>query len=347
MSIFTQGQERSNSLRHVICERDVGLFSLVQQVIANTNWAIQENRIPIVYFQDKTCYWTPTGYRDCDTVWEYYFEPAVVGFPVSSIPQNVRTLIARKYPSPFDVGYFADEDTFVSSHFGDHPELKGKTLVIPYLVKDPDEKLRREASELIRKYVRPRDYIEERVNCFFESHMSGNYVIGVHVRGTDAISKEEIRWHRQGSLKLPKYVSTINRLLRDQPKAKIFVATDGQASLDYLKQVFENRVIAFASLRHEGGYAAGRGPTGWIMPAYIAADRDRAARNGEEAVIEYLLLARCKHLIHNGSSLARTVLLRNPEMPHTNTHAVPAYRQLLARVVARTKRSKQKISMKG
>jgi len=40
---------------HVICERDAGLFSLIQQVIANIPWAIQEGRLPVVYFQGKTC----------------------------------------------------------------------------------------------------------------------------------------------------------------------------------------------------------------------------------------------------------------------------------------------------
>jgi hypothetical protein len=56
------------------------------------------------------------------------------------------------------------------------------------------------------------------------------------------------------------------------------------------------------------------------MPAYITGARERAARNGEEAVIEYLLLSRCHYLVHNGSSLARTVLLNAPHVPHTNTH---------------------------
>ena len=56
------------------------------------------------------------------------------------------------------------------------------------------------------------------------------------------------------------------------------------------------------------------------MPAYICGDRDVAARNGEEAVIEYLLLSRCDYLVHNGSSLARTALLNAPWLPHTNTH---------------------------
>ena len=71
---------------HVICERDVGLFSLIQQVISNIPWAVKENRIPIVYFGDNTCYWTPHGYRGRQTVWEYYFEPVVTEYPASTIP---------------------------------------------------------------------------------------------------------------------------------------------------------------------------------------------------------------------------------------------------------------------
>jgi hypothetical protein len=305
---------------HIICERDAGLFSLIQQVIGNIPWALREGRIPVVYFQDKTCYWTPDGYHGKDTVWEYYFEPVVSAYPASIIPRHVREIISRNHPSPFEVGYFASEHTFVSSHFGDHPALEGKALPIPYLRDDPDGALRREANDIIRRFVRPRDYLRQKADCFFQHHMQGHYVVGVHARGTDAISKEEIRPHRQGSLVLSKYVAEIQRLLEAQPEARIFVATDDQSSLDYLKEMFGGRVLAYDSVRHESGEAAGKGPTGWIMPAYIAGDRARAARNGEEAVVEYLLLSRCDYLVHNGSGLARTSLLNAPRLPHTNTH---------------------------
>lgn len=305
---------------HIICERDVGLFSLIQQVIANVPWALEENRIPIVYFQERTCYWTPNGYRHRNSVWEYYFEPLVAAYPASSIPEHIRKTISARFPDALEVGYFADSDTFVSNHFGDHPELEGKALSIPYLFDDPDDVLRRQVTALIGRYIRPRTYIQQKVDNFFEQQMRGEYVIGIHARGTDAISKEEIRPHRQGSLVLSKYSAALQSLLEVRPEAKIFVATDDQASLDYLAEEFGNRVIAYDSIRHERGEAAGKGPTGWIMPAYIATDRDRAARNGEEAIIEYLLLNCCNHLVHNGGSLARTVLLNTPHLPHTNTH---------------------------
>ncbi len=98
------------------------------------------------------------------------------------------------------------------------------------------------------------------------------------------------------------------------------MASDAQSSINFIREIFGSRVVTYDSVRHQDGAPAGKGPTGWIMPAYITYDRNVAAINGEEAAIEYLLLARCDSLVHNGSSLARTVLLKVPEMPHTNTH---------------------------
>ena len=308
---------------HIICERDVGLFSLIQQVIANVPWAIKENRIPVVFFGERTCYWTPNGYRGRRTVWEYYFKPLVSGYSASKIPGSVRMVIHADRPRPDEVGYFVDGIFFVSSHFGDHPRLAGATLPIPYQWDDPNDALRREAKIVVDDFVRPRDYIVRKVDEFFTRHLAGRYLIGVHARGTDATSKQEPRSFRKGSLVLPRYVLEIERLLEREPGAKIFVASDDQASVDYLADAFGSRVITYDSIRHQGGEPAGRGPSGWIMPAYIAGDRDAAAKNGEDAVIEYILLSRCDYLVHNGSSLARTVLLNSPTLPHTNTHRRP------------------------
>jgi hypothetical protein len=305
---------------HVICERDVGLFSLVQQVIANIPWAIAEGRTPVVNFGPRTCYWTPNGYRDSRTVWEYYFEPVVPSWPAALIPEPVRAALAVGHPPPWEIGYLAHGQTFVSSHFGDHPQLRGLALAIPYQWDDPDDEMRRRASAVIDEFVRPRSYVLRKVDAFFGAHLAGRPLIGVHARGTDATSADELREFRQGSLVLERYVAELERLLRARPRASILVASDEQSSVDHLRESFGDRVVAYDSVRHTGGEAAGNGPTGWIMPAYVAADRDRAARNGEDAIVEYLLLSRCDHLVHNGSSLARTVLLKAPRLAHTNTH---------------------------
>jgi hypothetical protein len=305
---------------HVICERDVGLFSLLHQVIANVPWALGSDRIPIVCFGQRTCYWVPGGYQSADTVWEYYFEPLVKDYPVAAIPERMRRIIETNPPIIGDVGYDADENTFACAQYGDHPLIEGKALPIPYLHGDPDERLRAVASRIIETYIRPRDYLIDKVDTFFKKHMRAHRLIGVHVRGTDATSPQEHRDYRRGSLVLPRYADAVQDLLGNSRNFKIFVATDDEASLDFFRDTFDDRVVAYDSLRHLSGEAAGKGPLGCIMPAYIASDRGRAARNGEEAVIEYLLLSCCDYLVHNGSSLARTVLLKRPTLPHINTY---------------------------
>jgi hypothetical protein len=305
---------------HIICERDVGLFSLIHQVIANVPWALRENRIPIAHFGQRTCYWVPEGYCGADTVWEYYFQPLLKDYPVAAIPEGIRRTIDTNPPIIGDVGYLADEDTFVCAQYGDHPHIAGKALPIPYLYNDPDRALRDAACQIIRDYIRPRNYLAGKVEAFFDRNMCGHSLIGVHVRGTDAISQQEHREYRRGSLALQNYVDAIRSLLKSRMGARIFVATDDQSSLDFLEKTFEDKVVSYDSIRHTGGEVAGTGPLGCIMPAYISCDRARAAHNGEEAVIEYLLLSRCDCLVHNGSGLARTVLLKEPALPHINTH---------------------------
>jgi hypothetical protein len=308
---------------HIITERDVGLFSLIQQVISNIPWAIAEDRVPVAHFADGTCYWTPNGYQGRDTVWEYYFEPLDPTYPTARIPDHVKRVLSVDRPTPYEVGHDVDDHAFVSCHFGDHPQLRGVTLPIPYEWDDPSEWLRKEAKAVLDRFVRPRAYLLHKVNDFFERYMAGHHVVGVHARGTDATSERELREFRRGSLVLSRYCEELERLLQLQPNAKILVASDEQSSVRHLEAAFPGRVIAYDSVRHESGEAAGQGPTGWIMPAYISGDRAVAARNGEDAVVEYLLLSRCDHLVHNGSSLARTVLLNAPELPHTNTHRRP------------------------
>lgn len=317
---LAEATAREPPVLHVCRERDVGLFSLIQQAIANVPWALTERRVPVADFRERTCYWTPAGRRGAASVWEYYFEPLVEGFPAAAVPDEVTEAVERDFPDQNDLGRPVGERAYVSNHFGDHPDLDGAAPRIPYDTGNPEPALRAWTGAIISSFVRPRPYVERLAGDFFDEHMRGHDVIGVHVRGTDAVSASETREYRQGSLDLGRYVAELRRLLADRPRAKVLVATDAESSLEHLAGAFGDRVVAYDAVRHRDGEAAGQGPTGMIMPAYVAADRDRAAQNGEDAVVEWLLLSRCGHLVHNGASLATTVLLKKPGMPHTNTH---------------------------
>lgn len=319
---------------HILCERDVGLFSLVQQVIANVPWALAEGRVPVARFGRGCSYWNPDGHRGsnagagvaagANSVWEYYFEPIVPGWPAARIPDSVHQTLDESRPDERERGRSLGNAHFATAHFGDHPELFGRSLAIPYLWDDPEPALRRRCAAVIREHVRPRAYIEEAVEAFRREQLPGRY-IGLHLRGTDAISKHEVRAHRKGSLSYRQYIKAVRRALSNRPEARLFVATDSESSLDRMRDVFGDRVVAYPSLRHRTGESAGQGPTGAIMPRYVSGNARAATRNGEEAVIEYRLLCDANLLIHNGSGLARTVLLARPDLPHVNTHLARRY----------------------
>ena len=122
---------------------------------------------------------------------------------------------------------------------------------------EPSDRLRQRTSAIIRDYVRPRDYIAERVDRFFHEHLVGRYVIGVHIRGTDALVDPK---RKESRVNFPKYFAIVERLLRKNSHALIFVASDAEDSIDRMRERFDERVIAYDSIRHKSGEFRGKAP---------------------------------------------------------------------------------------
>ena len=304
----------------VICERDAGLFSLIQQVIANLPRALNAKNIPTVFFGKNCCYWVPSGYRGKNNVWEYYFEPLLPDYSSDLIPDEIKFFAGSAFSDGSDIGVAYNPDYYLTNNFGDHSLLRHECLLIPFEWQDPDDWLRRITARLINTFIRPRKYLIERASSFASQHFGEGPVIGLHLRGTDALSEAEPRLFRKKSLVIEHYLSRVQLEKRRFPKAKIFVATDSISSLEAIRNVYGSDVLSSATILHSEGQPAGEGPTGALIPAYIASDPLIAAENGAEAVVDYLLLKQCDVLIHNGASLARTVLLSDPDLPHYNTH---------------------------
>ena len=301
---------------HIVLDWDVGLFNLILGALAHVYWALSEGRIPIIYFGENNCYFTPNGYRGCNTVWEYYFEPVIPEFPASRVPAYVLEWTAENSLGRSNRGQFVDEFAFVSRNGAWHVTVDGEGLRGFRGHQPSSRHIREITASVIRDYIRPRDYIIDKANRFFEEQLEGRYVIGVHIRGTDAIG-DSGRQAIQTSINYDKFLAVLRRLRKVNPDALIFIASDEQAAVDLIRNAFSG-VIAYESIRHQRGEVAGQGPVGGLMPAYLTNDPDRAAQNGEEAVIEYLLLCRCNYLVHNHSGIPRTVLSTVPDMPDTN-----------------------------
>lgn len=91
---------------------------------------------------------------------------------------------------------------------------------------------------LAHKYIKLRPALAHEVDGFVNKNFKGHFVIGIHYRGTDKSSEAP-------RTSYGKVTEEINRQvhLRGLTDFKIFVATDEQGFLEYLKEKFPNRVI--------------------------------------------------------------------------------------------------------
>lgn len=196
--------------------------------------------------------------------WQYYFDPLYVGSTNNAVIKRFN------WEECSDAAYFAC-----------------------------DNLTRERAFELIKKYIRPRAYIKEEVEAFIDSRFQKTYTIGIHYRGTDKITEKEALFISYSNV-LEALLLHINE--NQIAKFKIFIATDEQPFLDYMKARFPRQVIYQEATRSENDQAIHIGNTN---PYQI----------GKEAVIDALLLSRCDFLIRTWSNLSLCSTFFNPKMP--------------------------------
>lgn len=152
---------------------------------------------------------------------------------------------------------------------------------------------------LIERYIRVKPEIRRKVDAFVTENFGDAHVIGVHFRGTDKAAEA------------PRVAyETVLAAIRAQPGAtgaqgcRVFVATDEQAFLDWMRTQLPDELIYSGAFRSPAGH-----------PAHIGSP-DRHTR-GEEAVIDCLLLSRCQYLIRTPSNLGLCATFFNPSLPTT------------------------------
>lgn len=156
---------------------------------------------------------------------------------------------------------------------------------------------RKKGYELIQKYIKVKPHIQYKVEDFVQNEFGSSFIIGIHYRGTDK-STEAPR------VPYEKVYEAISEVMNEIPNdCKIFVATDEQAFLEDICQMYPGMVIFTPSYRSENG-----------KPVHL----DKLLNNyikGEDAVIDCLLLSRCHFLIRTVSYLSAVSAFFNPDVP--------------------------------
>lgn len=167
-----------------------------------------------------------------------------------------------------------------------------------------------EVARLTARHIRPRAELLARAEAFWrERVMPGEFVVGLHHRGTDKVN---VYPYRSPDYRV--YADQLERVLEQrQPDTwRIFVATDELEFAAWAVARYGDRVF----MQIDSPRLSAHDP---------AARRDGTHKNpalpgwhkGAAAVLDCLWLARCQHLIKNRSSLSDISLAFNPALPWT------------------------------
>lgn len=152
-------------------------------------------------------------------------------------------------------------------------------------------------NELITKYIKFKPCVTEPVDTFAKEYFGEHHVIGVHYRGTDKASEAPKVPFEIVSQKIEDYIS--ENSLSDYI---IFVATDEQAFIEYIKDIFPNKVIFTHSERANDD-----------LPLHY--HTKKPFQQGLEATVDCLLLSKSHVLFRTSSNLSLWSTFFNPTLP--------------------------------
>lgn len=158
---------------------------------------------------------------------------------------------------------------------------------------------RKRANELINKYIRTKPHVQKRIDLFVENNFKNYTVIGVHYRGTDKVSEAPV-------VPYERVYNTIKKDVVNIKNTKIFIATDDEYFLNFMKIKFGEQVICLDATRSLNGAAL-----------HTSQQYDKY-NLGEDAIVDCVLLSKCNKLYKTASNLSDTSVKFNPDMPFVN-----------------------------
>lgn len=162
-----------------------------------------------------------------------------------------------------------------------------------------------ESVDLIRRYVKVRQEILDEVNLFRDLYFDKKFVIGFHYRGTDKII-EYPRTSYNMAYKVLKKQLALLKVRHRKKEMKVFVSTDEQQFLDFLKKRIPELLIYKNHVRSTDTSTALHKTNAFFISKY---------QSGREALVDCLLLSNCNYLIRpSGSCFSRGATLFNPDL---------------------------------
>lgn len=151
---------------------------------------------------------------------------------------------------------------------------------------------------IVEKYIIVRPEIRQEIDDFVNEKFNGEFVIGIHYRGTDKSSEAPRVSYYAVRDEIEKQVKK-----RGLERYKIFVATDEKKFLNFLEKEFPGDVISMPGIERSVNQD----------PLHINREKDQY-KIGKDALVDCLLLSRTNLLIRTSSNLSRWSTYFNPKL---------------------------------
>lgn len=225
----------------------------------------------VKYYIDFTqnCLYKDSNITNTDNVWEYYFEQ----------PHT------NKYPESSEIIGIIDSII-------DDPISEFRDVFIPEPKAEIFQNRREMFNEVIKKYIKLKPHIQDKIDYFVRKHFTNKKIIGVHFRGTDHPDKKEIK----------EYMQVIKEKAANYDL--IFCSSDEEPRYKMLKAIFGEKVVSYNSIRSQDG----------LPLHYYDLNKYKV---GEDVIIESYILSKTNFLFccsnSNVNYLARAI---NPSLDY-------------------------------
>ncbi|MGC1216039.1 MAG: hypothetical protein WA883_01120 [Phormidesmis sp.] len=308
-----------------------GFFSNFFEVLGYVGWCEREKYTPIAYggrycndSYRRNMYWSDSGYNGVYNVWEYFFEP-LSRKPVDCLlyPDNFSRNTREHIFAPDGSGIGLIKTITTETIARVENERRRELEIAPVEITDdlesfahsmgyakvwrmlayqrdyPSVQYRKAVNKIICKYVKLKLSVRSQIDQFYEEHMVGKNVVGLHVRRTDNVGSEHL------GVDLDQYCQIVDTY---SSKCLIYVATDSNKVLNQLKQRYGKRILYSKCVRSNSS-----------KPVHNNHDKRITSGNpqlGEQVLTDALLLSKTRFFVHGLSGVASAALFFNPELAH-------------------------------
>lgn len=157
---------------------------------------------------------------------------------------------------------------------------------------------RKTANNIIKSYLIINENIMNKANLFWQDNLSKyDYVIGVHIRGTDkdnSIGGRKI---------LPnEYFKYIDFLLEKNQNAVIFLATDTPSYITTFTEIYNEKCVFINDILRSN------------MNIFLDTSNSNNYKKGEDVLIDCLCLSKCNFLLYGSSAVSEFAIYFNMDL---------------------------------